>query len=195
MRLWHQIVDLQTAGLVQQVDNSELRVAGSAGGPAWDTDRRAALFADLERGRPTWPILAWNPSGLPYGRSCLLDGHRRVATVMSVLDGEAGLVRDLTVAEPTYLPVGQTTSDGVYWPVNALVRTMPFLRMQRAVKHSMPAHLVDRAAEVGHRLATAKLPLLTLFGGDPASVVPVCERLLPGRVDPATLDQINAQAE
>jgi hypothetical protein len=35
----------------------------------------------------------------------------------------------------------------------------------------------------------------SLFGGDPALVVPVCERPLPGRVDPATLDQINAQAE
>src|SRR5262245_17561827 len=52
MKLWHQIVELETRNLVDEVRDGRLRIAGRAGGPAWDTDRQTALFADLERG---WP--------------------------------------------------------------------------------------------------------------------------------------------
>ena len=193
MKLWHQIVELETRNLVDEVRDGRLRIAGRAGGPAWDTDRRAALFADLERGWPAWPMLAWNPSGQARQPSYLLDGHRLVATLMANLTDEAGLVRDLTTTEPTYRPADHIAPDGMYWPVNALVWTMPFLRRQRAVRHAMPAALVDRAEQVAQHLVTAQFRILTLFGGDPATVAAISERLLPGRVTPATLAQISAE--
>lgn len=193
MKLWHQIVEWETKTLFDEVSDRRLRLAGPAGGPAWDTARQAALFAGLEQGWPAWPMLAWNPSGQPRQPSYLLDGHRLVATLMANLTDEADLVRDLSTVEPTYHPADQSTPDGRYWPVNALVWTMPFLHRERAVRQSMPAHLVDHAEEIARPLISAKFRILTLFGGAPATVAAISARLVPGRVTPATVAQISAE--
>ncbi|MEJ3741757.1 hypothetical protein WEI85_00445 [Actinomycetes bacterium KLBMP 9797] len=195
MNLRHETIHLPTSDLVQRVRKDLLRIAGPAGGPAWDTGQRAELFAHLEYGWPTGPMLAWSPSGLSYEPWYLLDGHRRTATLMSTLDEEADLVRDLSAAEPTYIPASQTTPDGLYWPVNAMMLTMRFLGHTRMVQDTMPRPAFDRAGRVASQLVRVKLTLLVLFGGTPAAVAQVCDRLLPGRVDPTLLHQIAADPD
>jgi len=195
MNLHHETIYLATSDLVRRVRDDLLRVAGPAGGPAWDAGQRADLFAQLECGWPTGPMLAWSPSGLRYQRWYLLDGHRRTATLMSCLDEDVDLVRDLSATEPTYLPASQATADGMYWPVNAMMLTMRFLHHARTVKDTMPRPALDRAERAAGQLVRMKLDMLLLLGGTAATVAQLCDRLLPGRVQPAVLTQIAAEPD
>lgn len=195
MSLHHQTIYLPTSELVQMVEQGRLRVAGPVGGPAWDAGQRADMFAQLEYGWPIAPMLAWRPSGLHYERWYLLDGHRRTGTLMSCLDEQVDLVRDLSAVEPTYLPASQALPDGLYWPVNTMMLTMRFLRHTRMVQDTMPQPAIDRAEQAAGQILRAEVNILLLRGGTPATVARVCDRLLPGRVPPTVLTQIAAEPD
>jgi hypothetical protein len=195
MNLHHETIDLLTSDLVQRAQHDLLRIAGPAGGPAWDAGQRADLFAQLEYGWPTGPMLAWSPSGPHYQRWYLLDVHRRTGTLMTCLDEDVDLVRDLSATEPTYLPASQATEDSLYWPVNTMMLTMRFPHHTRMVQDTMPRPAVERAERAASQLVRMKLNMLQLRGGTPATVAQVCDRLLPGRVQPAVLTQIAAEPD
>jgi hypothetical protein len=72
---------------------------------------------------------------------------------------------------------------------------MRFLRHTRMVQDTMSRPAFERAERAASQLVRMKLNMLLLLGGTPATVAQVCDRLLPGRVQPAVLTQIAAEPD
>jgi hypothetical protein len=169
--------------------NGRITSSGGPGGPAWTVDRRVQLFDSLEHRWPIGALLVWNPSGDWRQRWYLLDGHRRVDTLGELVAEQADLVRDLGRAEPTYLPAATAPAGGVYLPVNAMLLTMRLLPAIRG----MSEDALDIANDAVGAIVNTLFPVITIMGGTPREVTTLCHRLLPGRVQPTTLEQIIAQ--
>ena len=189
MRLIHDTSHPKTLDLVRMVQHGQLLPAGAPGGPAWDADRRALLFASLESRWPIGTMLAWIPSGDRLQRWYLLDGYRRIATLGELIDEHVDLVRDLSAAEPTYPPATTAATGGVYLPVNAMLLTMRFL----TATHDLPGKALDLAEQAATPIVHARFDIATVLAGTPDEVAALCHRLLPDRVDAAILDEIAAQ--
>lgn len=176
-----------TLDLVQMWQRGHLTPAGDPGAPPWTTRQRVELFDSLERRWPVGCLVAWNPTGVRWRRWYLLDGHRRMDALAELVGEHVGLVRDLDSAQPTYLPTADAVAGGQYLPVNAMLLTTRFLTASRG--------LSDDALDVANWAAGAVVGTLfevsTVLGGTPAEVATLCDRLLPGRVQAAALDQIH----
>jgi hypothetical protein len=97
------------------------------------------------------------------------------------------LVRDCSTAPPRYLPAAEATPGGRFLPVDSMLTTMRFL----AATSSWPQDSSrDHAPDAAHRLANARLDIIHVTGGDDATLAKLCQRLLPGRVDPAVLSSM-----
>jgi len=179
---------LGTPQLVAMARCGHVVPCGEPGGPAWSTGQRCELFDSLERRWPVGALLAWNPSGDWWQRWYLLDGHRRVDALGELVAERLGVVRDLGRPEPTYLPGSAAVTGGMYLPVNAML-AMRLLPVMFSMSDDALA-VADRAAgAVVHTL----FEVTTALGGIPDEVAAMCNRLLPGRVQAATLAQVPAQ--
>lgn len=180
-----------TRQLVEAVHTGRLTPVGTPGGPAWTPQQQAMLFDSLENGWPVGPLVSWRPPRPAPPREVLLDGHRRVAALARLLPGPGPvLLRDLSSEAPRYLPAEQAPPGGRYLPVHAMLNTMDFLAAARSLQlaeHS-PEH--DIALESSHRIHRAVFEIIQIRQPDPARVAELCRRLLPGRVEPAILEQL-----
>jgi hypothetical protein len=189
MKLRYETRQLSTLELVRMVQRGHLIPSGEVGGPAWTTSQRVQLWQSVEHRWPIGMLLAWNPAEYYWRRWYLLDGHRRVATLGELVAEQVDLVRDLRSAEPTYLPAAAATSGGVYLPVNAMLMTA---RLLPAIS-DICEDALDVADNAVAAIANTPFEVTTVTGGTASEVATLCSRLIPGRVQPAVLDQILAQ--
>ncbi len=70
-----------------------------------------------------------------------------------------------------------------------MLLTMRFLHAAR----SLPPDAIDQAERTATPIMYAHFDLVTVLGGAPDEVAALCDRLLPGHVDAATLDQVVTQ--
>ncbi len=91
------------------------------------------------------------------------------------------LLRDLSIAEPTYLAAAAAEPDGDYLPCSAVLGMPSFLAATRPLS-PRAAHL---CAHVAASFAAAQFDVVTLLGGSVMDVQYVCDRLVPGRVKPS----------
>jgi hypothetical protein len=164
--------------------DDHLLPAGPAGGPAWSTAQRAALWHSIESRWPLGPLTCWAPSG-NRGAWYLLDGHRRVATIREATE-PAGtpLWRDVEQDSPDYHD--STPWSGRWLPTTAMIRTLDFLH---ATRH-WPQPTRRRAEHVAAAVFRAPIDVLILTGGQPRQVQQLCDRLLGERVEAATITTV-----
>jgi hypothetical protein len=184
VELAHDIAHLRIGTLIDMVADGRLVATGRPGGPEWTRTAQARLFESLEAGWPTGQLLAWVP--YPTSRWYLLDGHRRLTTLLHAADRGTTLVRDLAVAAPSYLPA--PAHGGHYLPVSKMLTTWVFLA---ATRH-LPRRAGEHAGRAAHRLGSAGVQMIRLLGGTPTLVATLAGRLVPGRVEAASLHRIAA---
>lgn len=193
MTLYHHPATIQASEALDRLRTRKVVAAGPTGGPDWTPPEQAQLLSSLEAGWPIGMLLAWAPTGHVFDTWHVLDGHRRLAVLAALHGPTSTIVRDLTANEPNRLPVYRphppdSTAIG-YLPVAAMASTMRFLAATRGWQEP---HL-DHAHLACSRLLHASVTVALLLGGTEHEVTQACQRLLPGRVTPATIRAIRSR--
>ena len=192
MTLTHKRAELRLWAVLDRLRTGDLVPAGPAGGPAWTPRQQALLLSSLEAGWPTGALLAWTPTASTFDAWHVLDGHRRLAVLACLQAPTTPIVRDLHTDEPggytAYLPhpPDRAQQRGQYLPAPVMPYTTRFLAATRGFDEAD----LDLAHEACRRLLGATISVVLLVGGTADEVAHACERLLPDRVDPATLRAI-----
>lgn len=164
--------------------------------PAWKQPRRWSVYTriqlaiSIERRWSIGNIVIWSPTGYRHGRHYLLDGHQRLEAPDPGFDPPERLLRDLTVAEPTYLAASAATAGRSYLPVDAIWHTIPFLHVARTLDDDT----VRRAEDIANTFLKTRVVTYRLHGGSPADIYAICSELVRGTFPIGIIDTIAAHA-